>query len=67
LDTTVPTDYDRQLRRVRLGLRLSQSQFAKLIGAANKAVVYQWETRKRRPSPVFWQRIQDLTAGAGGQ
>jgi DNA-binding transcriptional regulator YiaG len=67
LDTTVPTDYDRQLRRVRLGLRLSQSQFAKLIGAANKAVVYQWETRKRRPSPVFWQRIQDLSSGASGR
>jgi DNA-binding transcriptional regulator YiaG len=60
LDTTVPADYDRQLRRVRLGLQLTQSQFAKLIGAANKAVVYQWEKRKRRPSPVFWKKITTL-------
>ena len=25
-----------------------------------KAVVYQWEARKRCPSPVFWCRIMDL-------
>jgi hypothetical protein len=66
LDTAVPPDYDRQLRRVRFGLQLTQSQFAKLIGAANKAVVYQRETRKRRPSPLFWQQIQDLSTGASG-
>ena len=28
--------------------------------AAGKAVVYQWEARKRRPSPVFWTRIEHL-------
>jgi hypothetical protein len=27
------------------------------IGAANKAVIYQWESRKRTLSPVFWQRV----------
>jgi DNA-binding transcriptional regulator YiaG len=57
---TVPTNYHRQLRRVRRRLRLSQAAFAQRIGAAGKAVVYQWESRKRRPSPVFWQRIQAL-------
>ena len=31
-----------------------------LVGAARKAVVYQWEARKRCPSPVFWQRITVL-------
>ena len=31
-----------------------------MIGAAGKAVVYQWEARKRCPSPVFWCRIMDL-------
>ena len=31
-----------------------------MIGAAGKAVVYQWEARKRTPSPVFWQRVQEL-------
>ena len=67
LDTIVPADYDRRLRRVRRVLRLTQSAFAERIGAAGKAVVYQWETRKRRPSPVFWQRIQDLSNGASGR
>ena len=37
------------------GLRCSR-----MIGAAGKAVVYQWEARKRCPSPVFWCRIMDL-------
>ena len=39
---------------------VSQAQFAAMIGAAGKAVVYQWEARKRCPSPVFWCRIRDL-------
>ena len=30
------------------------------IRAARKAVVYQWEARKRTPSPLFWQRIAAL-------
>jgi hypothetical protein len=30
------------------------------IGAASKAVVYQWESKKRKPSPVFWQKIAAL-------
>jgi DNA-binding transcriptional regulator YiaG len=66
-DISVPSDYDRRLRRVRRDLRLTQSAFAERIGAAGKAVVYHWETRKRRPSSVFWQRIQDLITGASGQ
>jgi|RhiMetdeSRZDD1v2_1073273.scaffolds.fasta_scaffold23280_4 DNA-binding transcriptional regulator YiaG len=64
---SVPSDYDRRLRRVRRDLRLTQSAFAERIGAAGKAVVYQWETRIRRQSPVFWQRTQDLRTGAGGR
>lgn len=40
---------------------MSQARFADLVGAARKAVVYQWESRKRTPSPVFWQRIQALS------
>ena len=39
---------------------LSQTQLATLVGAAHKAVVYQWEARKRTPSPVFWQRLAAL-------
>jgi DNA-binding transcriptional regulator YiaG len=56
----VPSDFDRRLRRLRRRLHLSQSALAERIGAASKAVVYQWESRKRVPSPVFWQRVQKL-------
>ena len=52
---TVPHDYDRQLRVLRRRLRLTQGGLARRIGAAGKAVIYQWESRKRTPSPVLWQ------------
>jgi len=29
---------------------------------ARKAVVYQWESRKRCPSPLFWQWIREVGA-----
>jgi DNA-binding transcriptional regulator YiaG len=57
---TVPRDYDARLKAIRRRLSLSQSALAQKIGAAGKAVVYQWESRKRNPSPVFWRTIQDL-------
>jgi DNA-binding XRE family transcriptional regulator len=58
----VPADYARRLRCIRRQLGLTQQQLAAKIRAARKAVVYQWESGKRRPSPVFWQRIQDLSS-----
>jgi DNA-binding transcriptional regulator YiaG len=58
---SVPNDYDERLRRLRRRLRLSQAGLAKRIGAAGKAVVYQWESRKRAPSPVFWRVIESLS------
>ena len=58
--STVPVDYDVRIRAVRRGLGLSQARFAAQVGAARKAVVYQWEARKCCPSPVFWQRIEAL-------
>ena len=58
--SAVPIDYDVRIRAVRRSLGLSQARFAARVGAARKAVVYQWETRKRCPSPVFWQRIEML-------
>ena len=58
--STVPVDYDVRIRAVRRRLGLSQARFAARVGAARKAVVYQWEARKRCPSPVFWQRIDAL-------
>jgi DNA-binding transcriptional regulator YiaG len=59
---TVPRDFDRQLIQLRRRLHLSQSELATRIGAAGKAVVYQWESRKRQPSIVFWGRIVALLA-----
>ena len=61
---SVPDDYDGQIRALRRARGLSQAQLATLVGAARKAVVYQWEARKRTPSPVFWQRIAALHAPA---
>ena len=64
---SVPDDYDVQIRMLRRARGLSQAQLATLVGAAHKAVVYQWEARKRTPSPLFWQRIaalhRELSAG----
>ena len=57
--------YGRTVRPVdRRANGLSQGQLATLVGAARKAVVYQWEARKRTPSPVFWQRIAALLVPA---
>ena len=53
----IPQDYDRRIKTIRKRLGKSQAAFAAVVGAARKAVVYQWESRKRCPSPVFWQRI----------
>jgi hypothetical protein len=41
-------------------MRLTEVVLARRIGAAGKAVVYQWESRKRVPSPVLWQRVLEL-------
>ena len=57
---TVPNDYDQQLRALRRRLRLTQGGLARRIGAAGKAVIYQWESRKRTPSPVLWQQVVRL-------
>ena len=57
---TIPNNYDRKLRALRRRLRLTQGGLARCIGAAGKAVIYQWESRKRTPSPVLWQRVMEL-------
>ena len=63
----VPGDYAEQIRALRRARGLSQAQLATLVGAARKAVVYQWEARKRCPSPVFWARIQALSTGVASE
>ena len=50
---SVPEDYDVQLKALRRHLDISQAGLARMVGAAGKAVVYQWEARKRTPSPLF--------------
>ena len=61
----VPADYDAQIRTLRCALGKSLAEFAAAVGAARKAVVYQWEARKRCPSPVFWLRIKNLQEQSG--
>jgi hypothetical protein len=63
----IPPDYADQIWRVRHRLGLTQGQLAARMGAARKAVVYQWESRKRCPSPLFWRRILDLGVADGAQ
>ena len=61
---TVPNDYDQRLRALRRRLRLTQEGLAQRIGAAGKAVIYQWESRKRTRSPVLWQQVLRLGRGS---
>jgi DNA-binding XRE family transcriptional regulator len=61
---TVPHDYPHQLRTLRRRLRLTQEGLARRIGAAGKAVIYQWESKKRTPSPVLWQNVLRLERDA---
>jgi DNA-binding transcriptional regulator YiaG len=56
----VPENYAATVIGLRRRLGLSQQQLATKVGAAGKAVVYQWESGKRKPSPVFWLRIERL-------
>jgi DNA-binding transcriptional regulator YiaG len=55
-----PDDFDRQLVALRMRLRITQTQLAVRIGAAGNAVIYQWESRKRRPSSILWRRVIEL-------
>jgi DNA-binding transcriptional regulator YiaG len=63
---TVPPDCGATLVGLRHRLGLSQQELAATVGAARKAVVYQWETGKRKPSPVFWLRIERLQRKRAG-
>jgi DNA-binding transcriptional regulator YiaG len=56
----MPTNFAATLVGLRRRLGLSQQQLADKVGAASKAVIYQWEAGKRTPSPVFWLKIERL-------
>ena len=62
---SVPSDYDRRLSALRRLHGLTQAEMAARIGAASKAVIYQWESRKRRPSAVLWARVEALMRASG--
>jgi DNA-binding transcriptional regulator YiaG len=62
--TVVPIDYASRLRKLRRRLAITQADLAELVGAANNSVVYQWESGKRVPSPVFWERVSRLEGAA---
>ncbi len=64
LPRPVPADCQHRLRELRLRLHISLREMAELVGAANRAVVYQWESGKRVPSPIFWDRISKLSRWA---
>ena len=53
----VPTNFASRIVGLRQRHQLTQGELARRIGAATKAVVYQWESGKRRPSVAFWSRI----------
>ena len=57
-DGRLPVTYDTRTTFRRLRARATPG--AARAFPARKAVVYQWEARKRTPSPVFWQRITAL-------
>jgi DNA-binding transcriptional regulator YiaG len=63
---SIPRNYFSRIIGVRYRLQLTQAELATRIGAANKAVIYQWETCKRRPSPLFWQRVIELERRVAG-
>ena len=58
----VPPNYDSELVAIRRRLQCTQASLASAIGAANRHVVYQWESRRRTPSPEFWRRIMSLAS-----
>lgn len=62
---TAPPDYASRVIGIRRRLGISQAALARRVGAAHKAVVYQWECGKRKPSPVFWAKLMRLRLRCG--
>lgn len=60
----VPDNYDLHVLGLRTRYGWTQEQLARAIGAASKAVIYQWESRRRTPSAALWVRIAALQSNA---
>ena len=56
----VPENYDLHLVGLRARNHWTQEELARAIGVAGKAVIYQWESRRRRPSAPLWARVEAL-------
>jgi ribosome-binding protein aMBF1 (putative translation factor) len=63
----VPEDFAQRLIHLRGRLRLSQQELAVRLGVAGRAIVYQWESERRRPSPVFWKKVESLEASVSAE
>lgn len=63
----VPDNYDLHLVGLRSRHGWTQEQLARAIGAAGKAVIYQWESRRRKPSAALWVRIEALRWSVAGK
>ena len=61
ISTRLPSDYSRRIRSVRGARRLTQTQFAELIGVSY-ASVNRWENGQSRPNNLAWQRLLELEA-----
>jgi hypothetical protein len=61
----IPPDYPTYIRDLRRDPDLSQCQLAARIGAANRAVVYQWESMKVMPVPIILGSDQATQTGVG--
>jgi DNA-binding XRE family transcriptional regulator len=62
--TVVPANFAFRLIGLRLRHNLTQAGLARRLGAASKAVIYQWESKRRTPSATFWQRVEQLAGAA---
>jgi len=56
MNIDVPADYPEKIRAIRLREKLTQSQFADLIGVSY-VTVNRWENAQSQPSSSLWQKI----------
>lgn len=60
----VPWPIGRTVRELRSRMRLSQERFAALVGVTFPTV-NRWENGHARPSPLAFQRLEDLAKSLG--
>ena len=58
----IPDNYDLHLVGLRSRFGMTQTGLARAIGASGKAVIYQRERRRPKPSAALWLRVEQLKA-----